>query len=203
MLQEAKFVTGRFDSYRIFKADFVGMPSSLPDLKTVASLNDRGEMSSTSYVSWNGATEVATWEFFGSDEREGEYESLGKITKTGFETSFVAHHAWKYTWVQAGNGEGNVLGESETMETEHLASISMGAHEGQQTLSPAPIGELTQQPSIKLIFGLSAAIAIFSVIVIAGLMGVGITTMARFLWKRLGISYGRRHAYVLIGGPGK
>lgn len=200
MVQEAKFDSGRFDSYRIYKAEFVGMPSSLPDLKTFASLNDRGEISLTSYVSWNGATEVATWEFFGSDEKEVEYESLGKITKTGFETSFVAHHAWKYTWVQARDGEGNVLGESETMETEHLASISIGAHDGRQTLSPAPIGELTQQPSIKLMFGLSAAVAIFFVIVIAGLMGVGITTVVRFLWKRLGISYGHRHAYVLIGG---
>jgi hypothetical protein len=200
VVQEAKFDTGRFDSYRIYKADFVGMPSSLPDLKTFASLNDRGEMSLTSYVSWNGATEVATWEFFGSDKKEVEYESLGKVTKTGFETSFVAHHAWKYTWVQARDGEGNVLGESETTETEHLASISIEAPDGQQTLSPAPIDVLTQQPLIKLMFGWSATITIFSVIVIAGLMGVGITTVVRFLWKRLGILYGYRHVYVLISG---
>ncbi|KAI7108389.1 hypothetical protein KC352_g36597 [Hortaea werneckii] len=82
------------------------------------------------YVSWNGATEVSTWEFHGSDEMEGEdFEKLGSTPKDGFETSLVVPGVAKYGYAVALDKDGKELGRSETMRLlppldEDLKSLS-------------------------------------------------------------------------------
>ena len=51
-------------SYRSFKVDWVGLPNTPPDI-AMKYRNDQ-----TVYVSWNGATEVATWTLQGTDSSD-------------------------------------------------------------------------------------------------------------------------------------
>ncbi|KAL4905438.1 hypothetical protein BDW74DRAFT_185001 [Aspergillus multicolor] len=81
---------GRVVSYRAFKADWVGNPQSQPDALVVGD---------TVYVSWNGATEVASWRLetwnFGPNEAVDEPDLTEDVVvvlehaKTGFETDIL------------------------------------------------------------------------------------------------------------------
>lgn len=89
---ENDFYTGQIMSYRVFKQDWVGRPLTNPDValaETHAS------------VSWNGATEVATWVLQGAfgqqngtvrrfvyaeEIKDVELDFILAVPKTGFET---------------------------------------------------------------------------------------------------------------------
>ena len=76
----AFFNFGRVVSYRIKRGDWVSEPVTAPD---AAVLDDRV------YVSWNGATEVATWRFDVWDGRnltDMTFQPRSKFEKDGFET---------------------------------------------------------------------------------------------------------------------
>jgi hypothetical protein len=66
-------------------------------------------------VSWNGATEVASWRVLAG----GSSSSLAPVTTTprsGFQTTLTAHAAGPYVAVQALDGSGSVLGTSATVK---------------------------------------------------------------------------------------
>lgn len=105
---------GELLSYRVAKAEWVGEPATAPKLVVFgtscgsASTDNTDAAASidyTAYVSWNGATEVATWKFFVKiDQEEPEtilderssflswslngWIEAGSVPKQGFETSF-------------------------------------------------------------------------------------------------------------------
>jgi hypothetical protein len=67
------------------------------------------------YVSWNGATEVASWRVLVGSTPE-TLTALAVAPKTGFETAIAtpASVAGGYVAVQALNGAGAVIGVSAT-----------------------------------------------------------------------------------------
>jgi hypothetical protein len=65
-------------SYRAFKADWVGAPDSTPALWAAAG---SAISSTTFYVSWNGATEIMSWRFFGGATESNCSTFLGNVTK--------------------------------------------------------------------------------------------------------------------------
>ena len=69
-------------NYRLFKVTgWVGRPTDPPD----AAVEDE-----VVYVSWNGATEVATWNLYGGSSPYFEgMSSLGSFKKDGFETQIL------------------------------------------------------------------------------------------------------------------
>lgn len=121
LLMEAKFSTPRFDTYRAYKAPFVGTPMEPPVLKAFSFASDAEENAHRmvlSYVSWNGATEVAKWKFYGSSsktevESEAIFVGLGEADKRGFETMFTSYGHWSRVFVEAIDAEGHVLVKSE------------------------------------------------------------------------------------------
>jgi hypothetical protein len=194
-VQQVFHPTDRFASYRTFKAEFVGMPTSSPDLTTRASFNGRGEVSLTAYVSWNGATEVSAWEFFGADEIDGDSESLGRAQRTGFETSFISYRALKFTWVQAIDANGNVLGESQRVQTEAL----LETEHPPSAPSPQPHDVWKSRSPFSTFLGLSALAAAILLGLVGGFTAVGVLTVTRFLFKHFPRSHGARNGYTLIG----
>ncbi|KAJ9289741.1 hypothetical protein DTO021C3_2812 [Paecilomyces variotii] len=74
---ESGFGTENVLSYRVFKRNWVGRPRTSPDITHV-----EGNI----YVSWNGATEVATWTLFQGDSVPSDYTPLASVSKEGFET---------------------------------------------------------------------------------------------------------------------
>ena len=111
---DAKFKSGRFTSYRGNKFNFTGNPKEPPILVTHAYHLPSGGSTSVHYVSWNGATEVAAWNFYGSGQPEGPFELLGIAEKSGFETTFISEVYSKWNYVEAISRNGTILGKSVT-----------------------------------------------------------------------------------------
>jgi hypothetical protein len=89
-------------SYRAFTADWTGTPASIPDVTVTGSVV---------YVSWNGATQVASWEV-SAGTTPGVLSPAGSSAKRGFETAIRVGNAGPYYCVAALDVAGNVLGQS-------------------------------------------------------------------------------------------
>jgi hypothetical protein len=96
------------NSYRAFRFPWNGRPSEDP---VVVAERGPAQEELTLYASWNGATEVATWEVL-AGSRPGQLEPLGAVPRNGFETAITVHTAESYVGVQAKDNSGRVLGTS-------------------------------------------------------------------------------------------
>jgi len=63
------------------------------------------------YASWNGATEVDSWEVL-AGARPGRLESVGAVPRDGFETALLVQSSHSYFAVQTKEHSGRVLGTS-------------------------------------------------------------------------------------------
>ena len=73
-------------SYRGFKAEWVGRPLSTPSL--VVEREGKEGACAVGYVSWNGATGVQRWVVFAGPVG-AELERVGSVRSRGFETRFT------------------------------------------------------------------------------------------------------------------
>ncbi len=103
-------------NYRAMKFEWDGEPTDSPALWTYSKTAEPS--SSTSfYVSWNGATRVKTWRFWGSMNITGPWTLLDEVSKTGFETEYTSPRFFLWSKVEAVDREGIVLGKSEIKYT--------------------------------------------------------------------------------------
>lgn len=116
LVLEAKWDSIRFGTYRTYKFPFIGRPTELPALKTVLHEADQGAVT-VAYVSWNGATEVASWKFTGVAADTNVTVEMGTRARTGFETVLTVAGIWRNITATALDGSGNVLGASATVDT--------------------------------------------------------------------------------------
>jgi Arylsulfotransferase (ASST) len=95
------------DSYRAFRFPWSGQPDDVPAVAAVRGPEDE----LTVYASWNGATEVATWQVLAgpTPERLSPVES---VPRAGFETAIRARTAEPYVGVRARDRSGRILGTS-------------------------------------------------------------------------------------------
>jgi len=94
--------------YRGFRFPWSGRPSSPPAV--VANLNNTGEETIVR-MSWNGATEVASWRVLaGKDQKSLAPQAT--IVAEGFESSTILTKKYAYAAVQALDSAGRVLGTS-------------------------------------------------------------------------------------------
>jgi hypothetical protein len=111
----ASFVGGG-DTYRVFKANWIGHPIVKPDLWAYA----RTDQSPTVlYVSWNGATEVFGWRFYISTDytTSDSFKLAGFGVKSGFETNFTANEYGKWAFAEAVSVNGTSLRNSSMVRT--------------------------------------------------------------------------------------
>jgi hypothetical protein len=153
VLQQFRFLSDLFNSYRIYRGNFIGTPHTLPDLRSLASVNDEDEISLTSYGSWNGATEVNPRKFFALDDRHGEFVCLGWALEAGFETSFTSRGMWKYVWVRALDKDGALIVGSNPTRTEHSAALSLRRHEDELLMGAWAAFGLGKRPLLLLWVG--------------------------------------------------
>ncbi|KAK8248091.1 ASST-domain-containing protein [Phyllosticta capitalensis] len=105
-------------NYRAFSANWTARPKTQPALYAFSKNRNAGPTSF--YVSWNGATEVAEWRFYGLTSRSRESSggtSLGTARKDGFETAFQARDYAAFAYVEAVAADGKVLGRSAVEQT--------------------------------------------------------------------------------------
>jgi hypothetical protein len=107
----AKFDSPLTLSYRAYKYNFTAAPETKPDLWTYSLSPDSPTVF---YVSWNGATEVASWNFYTCD---GDAVLLGREVKKGFETAHVSQQSHNRTFAEAIALDGRSLGNSTCVTT--------------------------------------------------------------------------------------
>ncbi len=95
-------------AYRAFKADWIGIPTTSPDVAA-----RRNSSTMTVYASWNGATEVAEWEVLTGTDKDSMHQ-VATMRRSGFESSRSVPTA-AYVAVRARDVAGTVLGTSKTV----------------------------------------------------------------------------------------
>ncbi|KAJ5601401.1 hypothetical protein N7510_010935 [Penicillium lagena] len=119
-LVEARFASSRFSTYRAYKSTFVGRPTEPPDVVATVMGVDSDSLITTIYVSWNGATEVDSWNFYAQGWKKQDPILIGNAKKVDFETLFIAAGYMDWISAEALDRNGNVLGKSEVQRTEKV-----------------------------------------------------------------------------------
>lgn len=121
---ESSFGSGDILSYRAFKRDWIGKPTTVPDMVVE---------SDVAYVSWNGATEVVTWVLEGADSKSAadeEFSLLAAVVKSGFETEIqLPGGTHPFIRISAVDAEGLTLAYTEVVESEYEDDDSTEAEE--------------------------------------------------------------------------
>jgi hypothetical protein len=94
-------------SYRAYAADWTGSPDDRP--AAVARRSRSGHV--VVYMSWNGATEVASWTVH-AGSRETDLAPAATRPKTSFETAISISHDGPYFAAEAIDSNGRLLGRS-------------------------------------------------------------------------------------------
>jgi hypothetical protein len=115
LLFDAEFPT-EGETYRAFRFPWKGYPKYAPAIAAEAGQGDEVKI----YASWNGATEVATWQVLaGGGPRK--LKELASAPKEGFETVITIKTDEPYVGVQALAASGKVLGSSRAIKPENSA----------------------------------------------------------------------------------
>ncbi len=97
-------------SYRAYRFAWTGRPLTRPSL----ALTRSSQTVTRAYMSWNGATRVASWRVLGG-KTSGALKPLKTKPWTGFETSIALAGAPRYLAVQALDARGRALGHSQVV----------------------------------------------------------------------------------------
>jgi hypothetical protein len=106
---ESRFGSEDILSYRVFKRNWIGRPKTSPNVAY------KGE---NLYISWNGATEIATWVLLPADADTDNFTPLVSVPKEGFETRLpVPKDLNKLSLRAAGlDSHGNILGSTPVLD---------------------------------------------------------------------------------------
>jgi len=99
------------ESYRAFRFEWRGHPTEDPAVTG----EQRTEGRVAVHASWNGATEVASWEVV-SGPGPDQMAPLGSVPRDGFETDMLAQATGPYVAVRALDSSGEILGTSDPVE---------------------------------------------------------------------------------------
>jgi hypothetical protein len=106
---------GRFpqgtNSYRAYRCEWEGRPSTLPDIAVEPGLGDNV----TIHASWNGATEVRSWSVLTGPNADA-LEPVSSSQRTGFETTIRAEVPGSFVAVAALDDDGEELGRSAAVQ---------------------------------------------------------------------------------------
>jgi hypothetical protein len=104
------------ESYRAFRFPWSGQSTDEPAVATESGSEDEV----TLYASWNGATEVTTWQVLAGSGPD-KLEPLGSAPRLGFETVITLHTTEPYVGLKAMNDSGKALGTTSTIKLEDSA----------------------------------------------------------------------------------
>ena len=103
-------------TYRAYKFEWTGRPPYPPNIYSAAFLSGSNTTTET-YVSWNGATEVAQWNLYKTDMAGGMRKLVSQAHRKGFETKLTYDGYAKYVLVEALDASGKAIGASEVVQT--------------------------------------------------------------------------------------
>jgi hypothetical protein len=96
-------------TYRAFRFPWVGRPTGRPAIGAVP-----GDLTTTVYASWNGATEIASWRV-DAGANASSLKPVQAAPRSGFETAIPIAVGKSYASVTALDASGKVLGTSQAI----------------------------------------------------------------------------------------
>lgn len=136
VLMQSTFASTRFSTYRSYKFPFIGRPNHPPDLVAAVYGTEEADLTTIIHVSWNGATDVASWKFYARASHNGTPELVGNTTKLDFETMYIADGYLDWVSAEAVDREGNVLGTSVVHRTTTPENWHLAGFQGDETPTP-------------------------------------------------------------------
>lgn len=140
-LMEAVLLATGFYNYRAYKFEFVGRPSEPPAIMTSIVPIGNNHLATTIHISWNGATDIDSWNFYAQDGESQLPYLIGNTKKTKFETFHTVRGHFDWISAEALDRNGNALGKSEVSRSTSNWRSSTGAHGAKSETFVAP-GEL-------------------------------------------------------------
>ncbi len=105
------------ESYRAFRSPWNGRPEDRPAIAAESGPGD----GVTVYISWNGATEVDSWQVLAGPGPEA-LEPAVSVPRRGFETAVTLRTKQSYVAARAKDGSGRVLATSHAVDLGHQAN---------------------------------------------------------------------------------
>ncbi|KAL1306248.1 hypothetical protein AAFC00_004338 [Neodothiora populina] len=142
--------------YRSYKFPWIGQPLTKPALWTYSRTGDDAS-GMVFYVSWNGATEVDSWNFYASGNAAGPFSLVGNAKKDGFETVARYMNVTGWAFAEALDVEGVALERSVIAKTflpsqglrEHCTDWGCGKAEHAGELDEMDFGLLETYPELQ------------------------------------------------------
>jgi hypothetical protein len=116
------------ESYRAFRFPWKGEPQTRPAVVAETGKGDEAHI----YVSWNGATEVATWRVLAGPGPD-KLNPVGSFPRAGFETIATLQAEGPYFAAKAVNGAGQELATSRAVKSQGRASVPPNHKRGQES----------------------------------------------------------------------
>jgi hypothetical protein len=116
------------ESYRAFRFPWKGEPQTRPAVVAETGGGDEVRI----YVSWNGATEVATWRVLAGPGPD-RLESVGSFPRAGFETIATLHAEGSYFAVKAEDAAGQELATSRAIKPQGPTPVLSSLVRGQES----------------------------------------------------------------------
>jgi hypothetical protein len=102
----------KYQSYRAFRLPWSGLPAEAPAI----AVSRDGRAGTTAYASWNGATDVHTWQLLAGRQATA-LTPVSSTTARGFESALHSTSAGPLFAVRALNASGAALGQSQTVSS--------------------------------------------------------------------------------------
>lgn len=132
LLMKASLVQHGADTYRAYKMPWKGYPSKPPAVVSRVTQRPNGNLTTTVYVSWNGATEVATWDVLHTNRFGNITELIASSPRQGFETKLVIDGFAKEVIAVGMDINGHELGRSAIIHSnvsENIRGVATAAEE--------------------------------------------------------------------------
>lgn len=136
LLMDARFASTRYSTYRSYKAEFIGRPLTPPAVVASVYGTSSTDISTILYVSWNGATDVAGWNFYAQAYDRGDSVFIGHANKTDFETMYIVDGYMDWIVAEAVDKEGNSMMKSKVTRSDIPSNWHAAGFLGASSPSP-------------------------------------------------------------------
>jgi hypothetical protein len=187
LIMEATFKTEWLGTYRNYKFPFVGHPIEPPVAVSQAYATPNNSTTTTVHVSWNGATEVHTWNLYRTVANGQIHVLVATIEKLSFETAISYGGYASYIVAEALDKHGDILGRTSIVKTFAHENITAEAiFEENQWLQDIQVEKSALYHKTKSILGNPFAAFLFGVFASAVVLLLGWKMRAKGAFSRYG-----------------
>lgn len=150
IIYQASFKLEGANSYRAYKFPWVGRPHLPPDVHSIAESSGDNATTTLVHVSWNGCTDIASWNMYRTDAEGSHEELIASQARRGFETALSYRGHASFVVLEALDLHGEPLGRSNVQTTILPENVSTSAVNDEtqwpqdQTLQDSPFSKVAE-----------------------------------------------------------